>query len=271
METFSLGPLIARGRTADVYAWEEDQVVKLFHTWCPPHWVEEEIEVSRAVAAIGLPTPGVIDAVEIDGRQGIVYERVDGPSMLTLINERPWLLFRFARQMAELQADMHKLTVDGLPSLRSSLGRTIERVESLAPDRKMAVLQLLDGLPDDNAVCHFDFHPDQILITNDGPVIIDWMTAHHGHPLADVARTSVILTFSQVPYANWLKRTVVDLWRGLFYRTYISRYLELNPGSTMAQVRTWMVPIAAGRLKEEIEGEREPLLAFIESYLAGRS
>jgi len=143
-------------------------------------------------------------------------------------------------------------------------------VEKLPPDLKTGVLRLLETLPNGNALCHFDVHPGQVLITAKGPVIIDWMTAYQGHPLADVARTCIILRVGQVPGAGWAMRAFVNLWRGLFYRTYIARYLELHPGVTGDAVTTWMVPVAAGRLNEKIPGEQEPLLNFIQSHLPGR-
>jgi hypothetical protein len=146
-----------------------------------------------------VPVPNLIYAVEIEGRRGIIYERVEGSSMLVLSTAKPWLLFRLARQMAELQTQIHQQDGTGLPSLRESLESTIQHVEVLPPDLKTGVLNLLDRLPDANAMRHFDFHPGQVLITTKGPVIIDWMTARQGHPLADVARTSIILRIGQVP------------------------------------------------------------------------
>lgn len=232
MSTPIPGPLIARGRTAEVYAWQENQILKLFYDWCPPHWMEQEIYVGHVMETKALPAPKLIDALKIGNRQGIIYERVDGPSMLKLSNTKPWLLFRLARQLADLQTQIHTLDGTGFPSLRSSLNTVIQQTENLPPDLKTGVLQLLHKLPDDAALCHFDFHPGQVLITRKGPVIIDWMTACQGHPLADVARTSIILMFSQVPGAGWATQVIVNLWRGLFHRTYITRYLELHPGIT---------------------------------------
>ena len=267
MTTLSLGPLIAEGRTAEVYVWQEDQILKLFYSWCPPHWVQHEIGNSRAVATMKLPTPQLVDVVEIEGRQGIIYERVDGPSMLRLSNTKPWLLFRLARQLAELHTEIHKQDGSGLAPLRASLSATIQQVETLPPSLKAGVLRLLEKLPDDSGLCHFDFHPDQVIITARGPVIIDWITAHQGHPLADVARTSILLMVGQIPYAGRAMRAIINLCRGQFYRTYIAHYLELHPGITQDDVRTWMIPVAAGRLKEEIQGEQESLLSFIQSNL----
>jgi len=267
MNSSSLGPLIARGRTAEVYAWQDGQIVKLFYAWCPPQWVQREIDIHRKIITLPVPAPMFLGAIEFDGRQGIIYERVSGPSMLKLATSKPWLLFRMARLLAELQAEMHRQPGTGLPTLRSSLEYAIQQAESLPADLKESVLRLLPTMPEGTALCHFDFHPDQVLLTAKGPVILDWMTARQGHPLADVARTSIILKFSQVPGAGKLEQAIVDLWRRLFYRAYINRYFELNPGVTISAIEAWMVPVAAGRLMEKIPGEQDILLDLIRSHL----
>lgn len=268
MALISRDSLIAEGRTAEVHAWNENQVVKLFHSWCPADWVDQEIESSRAVSELDVPTPRFLDVVEVDGRRGIVYERVDGPSMNSLLFSKPWALLQHARQLATLHTRMHSQHGQGLAPLRESLRLDIQRVETLPGDLKNRVLQLLDELPDGNALCHFDFHPEQVIVTKEGLFIIDWMTACHGHPLADVARTAVILNVGQSPTANRVMRLITNILRGSFARTYISHYLQLNPQQAHDDIRTWMIPVAAGRLREDIQGERDKLLSIIQSHLA---
>ncbi|MCB8921732.1 MAG: phosphotransferase [Ardenticatenaceae bacterium] len=263
----SLGQLIAEGRTAEVYALDEDRVIKLFYDWCPSPWIQQEIEIANFIASMPIPSPKALKSIEIKGRQGIIYERVNGPSMLKLSTARPWMLFHFARQLAELHTEIHKNKVNGLPSQRNALAGVIQQLKSLSPDIKASVLKLLDELPDGNTLCHFDFHPDQVLITNNGPVIIDWMTAQQGHPHSDVARTCIILKFGQVPYGSWAMRRIINMWRGIFYQTYIRHYLVLNPGVSKEKIINWMIPVAAGRLDEAIPDECEPILRFIQSYL----
>jgi thiamine kinase-like enzyme len=267
MSTPIPGPLIARSRTAEVFAWQDGQVLKLFYDWCPHQWADQEINIGRAMAAKDLPTPKLIDHIKIGERQGIIYERVDGPSMLTLSNTKPWLLISLARQLADLHTQIHRQDGAGFPSLQTSLNSVIQQVENIPPDQKAAVLWLLEPLPHADSLCHFDFHPGQVLITNKGPVIIDWMTACQGYPLADVARTALIFMVAQMPGANWMTQAIVNLWRGLFRKTYITRYLELNLNVTSEEITVWMVPVAAGRLKEAIPGEQEQLLKFIRSRL----
>ena len=268
MSTPLPGPLIAKGRTAEVYAWQEGQILKLFYDWCPSHWMQQEINAGRVMAKKILPVPKLIETLKIGKRQGIVYERVDGPSMLHLSNTKPWRLIGLARQLAELHSQIHTPDGSGFPSLLSSLNAVIRQVENLQPNLKTAVLGLLEKLPDGDALCHFDFHPGQVLLTANGPVVIDWMTACQGNPLADVARTALIFRVAQVPGAGWTTQVIVNLWRGLFQRTYLSRYIELHPGVTREMITTWMIPVAAGRMREGIPGEQEALLRFIKSQIA---
>ncbi len=261
-----LGPLIAKGRTAEVYALGEDRVIKLFYDWHPNHWVRREIEIVNLISFLPIPTPRILERIEINGRTGIIYERVNGPSLLKLAAKKPWMVIRFARLLAELHTEIHKNKVNDLPSQKTALINNIQQVDSLSPELIESVLKVLDELPDGNTLCHFDFHPDQVLMTDNGPVVIDWVTAQQGHPLSDVARTCVILKFGQVPYGSWVMHMIINTWRKIFYRKYIKRYLELHPGVSKEIIDTWMVPVAAGRLGEAISEEREPILRFIQYH-----
>ena len=42
-------------------------------------------------------------------------------------------------------------------------------------------------------LCHGDLHPSNVILTRDGPVIVDWFDASRGDPVADVARSSLML------------------------------------------------------------------------------
>ena len=98
------GELIGKGLTAQVYGWGQGRVLKLFESWRPEEKVERELRATRAVHAAGLPAPAVYEIVEVEARQGIVFERIDGPSMFEQVIARPWRLFAAARQLAELHA-----------------------------------------------------------------------------------------------------------------------------------------------------------------------
>ena len=65
--------------------------------------------------------------------------------------------------------------------LRESLAWQIERAELSASQRRQ-VLDRLAACPDGRALCHMDFHPDQVLLDARGDVVVDWLTAARGDP-----------------------------------------------------------------------------------------
>ena len=84
-----MGPLIAEGRTAEVFAWGPNEVIKLARDSGTTSWMDSEAKVAGAVADAGIPAPRVVEVVTVDERRGIVMERVEGPTMLTLLTTRP--------------------------------------------------------------------------------------------------------------------------------------------------------------------------------------
>src|SRR5205814_8949014 len=89
---------LGKGYTSDVYAWGDGRVLKLFHGGLARDRADREYRATRAVHAAGLPAPAAYERVEIDGRCGIVFERVDGPSLFDHVRARPWVLLWAVRR-----------------------------------------------------------------------------------------------------------------------------------------------------------------------------
>lgn len=126
----------------------------------------------------------------------------------------------------------------------------------------------LSHLPDGAVTCHGDLHPDNILLTPDGPVILDWLTAHCGDPLADVARTVLMLRTGSLPgELPRPLRSLLQIVRRRFCRLYLHEYLRLADG-TVEQVTAWELPVAAARLAEHVpEAEKQQLLLRVRTLL----
>ena len=56
-----------------------------------------------------MPIPAVGDIVQVDGRFGLLYERVLGDPLMKQLEERPWQLGQVAHTLAQLQAQIHTL------------------------------------------------------------------------------------------------------------------------------------------------------------------
>jgi aminoglycoside phosphotransferase (APT) family kinase protein len=266
VNTLSSAP-IAEGRTAEVYRWDDRHILKLYREWCPPDWVEYEARIARAVYAAGVPTPAAGEIVELAGRRGLIYERLEGKSMLQEINARPWTLLQQARALAELQATINRQSISGLPLYRDRLAYDIRQTEHLDQRLQTQALALLSSLPSGTNLCHGDYHPGNVLITQNGPVVIDWITASAGSPWTDAARTSLILTIGAKAAGNQV-RPIVRLAIRLYHRVYLNRYNTLMPGPNHERER-WMPVIAAARLSENIIPEREALIRIVKEDLAG--
>lgn len=260
---------IAQGRTAEVYAWGDGRILKLYHTWCPPDWIENEARVAGAITKAGIPSPAVGEIVEINGRRGIIYERVPGPSMLQDLNAHPWQLLRHARSLAILQSQFVRVTVPGLRGYRQGLGHSIQRAPHLTAETRARLLAHLETLPDGQTLCHADFHPGNVILSPRGPVVIDWMTASIGSPWADVARSSMILQIGGRAAGKQLS-PLVRLALGLFHTTYLGHYRSLNP-DRHGELKRWLPVIAAARLDEGIEPERAGLLEWVDDGLRANS
>ena len=245
------GPLIGQGRTADVYAWGSDRVLKFYQSWMPATPIEREFAITCAARSAGLPVPAADELIEIEGRFGIIFERVEGTSMLKVLEAQPWRFGSVAHQLAELHAHMHTCIIPpGQYTQRQQIERGIELATALSDETKQTIRGILAELPEGQVVCHGDFHPDNIILTSHGPVIIDWMTGTRGHPLGDVARTSILFqTGGLPPRIPFHMRVIINATRSLLYGFYLNRYLQLHP-ATHQQVSVWQLPLLAARLFE---------------------
>lgn len=256
---------LSEGRTAVIYPWGDGLILKLFRDWCPTHWAEQEAAIVRAICAAGIPTPAVGDMLEVNQRRGLIYERVEGISMLQDLNTHPENLISHAKTLAELQAGLHRLSIPGLRSYKQALVQPIRQAPYLDEDTRTRLLEKLAGLRDADKLCHADFHPGNILMSVRGAVIIDWMTACTGNPWADVARSSLLLTVGAQAEGKKLN-PLLRLMISLYHRQYLKHYQAHHP-DTQNELRQWLPVIAAGRLEEKIQPERESLLKLIRAGL----
>jgi aminoglycoside phosphotransferase (APT) family kinase protein len=192
-------------------------------------------------------------------------EKVSGKILGDLMLDRKWLVVKYARILADVHARIHSCDAPDLPSVQEHLERRITSVSFLPEQTKSAVLKFLNGLPDGEAICHGDFYIDNIMVASDKPVVIDWIVAGRGNPLADVARTWMLHGLASWPYIP-PGRFVIDPLRAILNRAYIARYMRKRP-FVRDELDRWLIPVLAARLAEGVEGERDRFLKLIEKGL----
>ena len=96
--------------------------------------------------ALGIPEAH--EFVEVGDRNGIVFERVDGPSLFDSVRAKPWTLFRATRVLADLHARIHRCPAPAeLPFQREWIASGIDESADLCPTDRHAATAALDSLP----------------------------------------------------------------------------------------------------------------------------
>jgi hypothetical protein len=145
--------VIAAGRASEIVDLGDGRVLRRYKGGGRP---DREARIMAHARAHGFPVPHVHEVRD----DGLVLERIDGPTMLADVWARPWRAPGAARTLAALHARLHAI------------------------------------LFEDGRLLHLDLHPENVLLAPRGPVVIDWANARGGDPAIDDALTWVICATS---------------------------------------------------------------------------
>ena len=149
--------LIAAGRASEVFDLGDGRVLRRFKTGGHP---EREALAMRHARLLGYPVPQVLE-VRPDA---LVLEKVEGPTMWEAGGAEPSKVRAHAAVLARLHGELHEIEApDGLPAAGGG-------------DRLL----------------HLDLHPANVILSPEGPVVVDWTNARRGEPAFDIAVTWVI-------------------------------------------------------------------------------
>lgn len=256
---------IGQGRTAEIFELSEDNqiIIKLYNQNVPETDIHREFHTSRLAHSLGIQTPKPIEMTRIDNRNGILFQRVNGLSLLERISKSPLAIKQHSMKLAKLHHSLHRHQADGhLVRQKQVLEQMIQSNAVLTDNEKDIILDRLEKLPDDNRFCHGDFHPDNVMV-GEKDWVLDWLTGTSGSPAGDVARTILLLGVgSMPPETPRYMITFVNLFRKRLQQRYAKEYLKLS-GMDHAEIDKWMLPVAAARLNEWIPQEEQEILLDI--------
>jgi hypothetical protein len=220
---------------SDVHVWAPGEVVKLFKAEIPRRISWYEAYITRAVFAAGGPAPEVLDEVKVEGRRGIVMPRLDGPTLLHLLQASAITLEAAGEILATLGLAVHRTPSppEALP-IREYMEASLRLPDVQIPEPiANGVLALIDRLPLDDGLSHCDLHPGNVIMTAEGPRLIDWTGAKRGGAPLDLAcshflRTELVHESLGDPDAQWTLDAAVQ-----------SEYARLS-GMPPAALRTSM-------------------------------
>lgn len=262
MHRLALYSLIASGMSADVIRLAPGKVLKLFRDGVDGGLVDREIDGAIRAREEGLLVPRPMGRRMIEGRQGIVFEELNGAPLLD--SRSGWRIGRARaalRKLADYHARIHQCSAVGLIHHQHDILWVRILSADIDEATRRAALDRIQAAPRGNTLCHGDFHPGNAVETAQGIAAVDWSSASAGDPAADVARTEMLLRYGL--YGPMLRRSRLMRWfRHRAADFYLRRYKRIT-GMDDAAIAYWRLPVAVSGLSAGSKMHRPGLLAAI--------
>lgn len=242
-----LDRVIAVRKNKTVYR-DGDKCVKVFNeTYSKADVLNEALNQAR-IEETGLNIPKILEVTMVDGKWAIVAEYIKGKTLAELMEENPEKKDEYMNLLVDLQLNVHSKKSPLLNKLKDKMNRKISESDIDATTR-YDLHTRLEGMPKHTKVCHGDFNPSNIVITEDGtPYILDWAHATQGNASADAARTYLLFCLNGDTEGA-------------------DKYLDLfceKSGTAKKYVQSWMPIVAASQSVKGNEAEREFLLSWVD-------
>lgn len=226
-----------------------DKVIKLFgENYSKADILNEALNQAR-VEETGLRIPKLEAVTKIEGKWAIVIDYIPGKTLEQLMKENPDKEDEYLELFVKLQMEVHSKSAPLLNKLKDKMNRKISQADLNATTR-YDLHTRLDSMPKHTKVCHGDFNPSNIIISDEDnqAYIIDWSHATQGNASADVARTYLLF---------WLEGNIETAEK------YMNLFCELSD-TAKQYVQKWIPIVAASQLVKGKKEEREFLLHWID-------
>lgn len=182
--------LIGKGNTAEVFEYESNKVCKLFFEGYPREYVELEFHNSKEMYEHNIRIPKPYEIITLNNRTGILYEKIIGKTLLNIMIENKENVEVYLNIFTNLHKDILKQHTHNIIPYKIYLTTMLKNRGITTND----ILEKINLLPEGDCLLHGDFHPDNIMVmSDDTPVIIDFMNVCSGPALYDVARTYFLI------------------------------------------------------------------------------
>ena len=225
-----------------------DRCIKVFHQGYSKADILNEALNQARIEETGLNIPKILEVTMIAGNWAIVSEFISGKTLAQLMQENPDKKDEYLAMLVDLQLTVQATTCPKLNKLKDKMNSKIAQADLDATTR-YDLHTRLEGMPRHNKVCHGDFNPSNIIISDDGkPYILDWSHATQGNASADAARTYLLF---------WLSGDIDGA----------NKYMKLfcDKSNTAKQyVQKWLPIVAASQSVKGKPEEREFLLSWVD-------
>lgn len=241
----NLEKIIAIRNTKTVYK-DDDNCIKVFNVGFSKADILNEALNQARVEELPINVPKIREISMVEGKWAIISDYIKGDTLAQLMEKNEEEKDKYLEKFVEIQLDVQKNKCPLLTKLKDKMDRKINLADISATTR-YDLHTRLESMPKGNSLCHGDFNPSNVIISEDGkPYIIDWSHATQGNPCADAARTYLLF---------WLEGNIATA----------EKYLELysiKGGYNKKDIQRWLPIVAASQSVKGNEKEREFLLSW---------
>ncbi len=198
----------------------------------------------------GVEVPDFVEVKEIDDKWSIVTKYVKGKTLDSLMRENPDRVDRYIDRFTDIHKDIMEKRCEKLNKLVDKLDSKICDV-NLDATLRFDLHARLAKMEKRDDICHGDFNPTNIIITEDDKAyIVDWSYVCKGNGIADIVNT--YLTFIVKDQKELAEKYLVSI------RTKMKISKE--------EIDEWIPIIAAAKSVDAHRDARERLLEIYEEY-----
>lgn len=242
-----LKEILAKRPNKTIYR-DGDNVIKLFNSDFSKTDILNEALNQSKIENTGLNIPKIKGVTTIEDNWAIILEYIEGRTLWDLMIREQERLDEYLNQFVDLQIMVHNCEALNLNSLKHKLKKNIDKAE-IDENVRYDLHTRLHGMKSRNNICHGDFNPSNIIITEEGlAYILDWAHVTYGNSLSDIAMTYMQFCLKK---EDKLAKKYLDL---------IGQKLDIKKKS----IEEWMPIVAASYSKNNTTAEtRDILLSWI--------
>lgn len=182
--------LIGEGGNCKVYRIDRDTILKVYTERTPLADIEKERNYAQSAFLHGIPTAISYDIVKVGECRGIVFELINADTVAQYLRKDPEHFSKYIADYAALLKKMHSTEIEAnaLPNVKEMYLEWVDRMgDWITAQEKDQLRRLIASIPERRTVIHGDYHVRNVMIQNEGMILIDMADVGYGHPIFDLA------------------------------------------------------------------------------------
>ena len=226
---------LGRGSHGITYRLNDEQLLKVYTDNSKFSTIEKERLSAKHAFLEGIPSGIAFDTVVTELGLGVIFEFINGDTLGSYMSKHEDQFDDLIDKYVSLLKQFHTTKAD-TKKFRSSKEVFINNFNNL-PEKYFnkkqvqSLINIVNAVPDEEYFIHNDFHPQNIIRTEDGNLmVIDMADVSYGHYIFDFGSIYLTLVFSGSTSNKVCKRVtgLTSKQAKYLWQETVKRYLKTN-------------------------------------------